>query len=91
VGTGNGRSITACGQSSSTDADFLTKNSGVFATVGIAIAVVWVASTFSIPITMQAVDEFYYLSFEKQINDAHTVGLTYGEDGTVVLNYRFSF
>jgi hypothetical protein len=91
VGTGNGRSITACGQSSSTDENFLTKNSGVFATVGIAIAVVWVASTFSIPITMQAVDEFYYLSFEKQINDAHTVGLTYGEDGTVVLNYRFSF
>jgi hypothetical protein len=91
VGTGNGRSITACGQSSSTEEDFLTKNSGVFAAVGIAIAAVWVTSTFSIPITMQAVDEFYYLSFEKQINDAHTVGLTYGEDGTVVLNYRFSF
>lgn len=91
VGTGNGRSITACGQSSSTEEDFLTKNSGVFATIGIAIAVVWVASTFSIPVTMQAVDEFYYLSFDKKINDAHTVGLTYGEDGTVVLNYRFSF
>lgn len=90
VGTGNGRTVEACGQATD-DESFVKKNSGIFATVGITIVAVWVVSTFRVPVTMWAEDEQYFLGFEKVVGEDHSLGFTYGENGSMFFRYKYHF
>tara|TARA_Y100001934_G_scaffold265148_1_gene342956 strand:- start:980 stop:2071 length:1092 start_codon:yes stop_codon:yes gene_type:complete len=90
VGTGNGRTVEACGQATGSES-FVKKHSGTFAVVGIAVAAVWAVSTFRVPVTMWAEDERYFLGFEKVVGADHSVGFTYGDNGSMLFRYKYRF
>ena len=90
VGTGNGRTVEACGQAAD-DESFIKKHSGTFAAVGIAVAAVWAVSTFRVPVTMWAEDEKFFLGFDKAVGADHSVGFTYGDDGSMFFRYKYRF
>ena len=90
VGTGNGRTVEACGQAEE-DESFVKKHSGTFAAVGLAIAAVWAVSTFRVPVTMWAEDDRYFLGFDKTLGEDHSVGMTYSDNGTMLFRYQYRF
>ena len=59
--------------------------------VGIAVAAVWAVSTFRVPVTMWAEDEKFFLGFDQAVGADHSVGFTYGDDGSMFFRYKYRF
>ncbi len=89
VGTGNGRSVSFCGQKPQ-KAKWYDKYQDEMAVAGVAMATLYAVTRFDLPLQLQATEDSYQIGMTRSTKN-HTVGISYRDDGAVMMSYRFSF
>ena len=89
VGTGNGRSVNICGQKPQ-KAKWYDKYQDEMAVAGVAMATLYAVTRFDLPLQLQATEDSYQIGMTRSTKN-HTVGISYRDDGAVMMSYRFSF
>tara|TARA_R110002050_G_scaffold246377_1_gene384154 strand:- start:681 stop:1715 length:1035 start_codon:yes stop_codon:yes gene_type:complete len=85
VGTGNGRNVTPCGQRETiVKKKWYKKYEKEMVGAGVALATLYVASRYSLPLTMTATEETYKIGLRKPIGN-HTVGIDYGNQRSMLI------
>ena len=87
VGTGNGRSVSFCGQKPQ-KAKWYDRPE--IAVAGVALATLFAVSRYDLPLQLQATEDSYQIGIRKNMKNS-TAGITYRDDGAVMMSYRFSF
>ena len=85
IGTGNGRSITPCGQRPQKKKRWYKEYENELIVSGVVVATLYAVSRFGIPMTLQANEDTYKVGIE-----AKGFGLSYSEN-EVLATYRFEF
>jgi len=88
IGTGNGRSINLCGQREKIH--WYKKYETEMVVAGVAMATLFAASRYDLPLQLQATENSFQIGMTRRMKNS-TVGITYRDDGAVMVNYRFSF
>ena len=88
IGTGNGRSINLCGQREKVH--WYKKYETEMVVAGVAMATLFAASRYDLPLQLQATEKSFQIGMTRRMKNS-TVGITYRDDGAVMVNYRFSF
>ena len=89
VGTGNGRSVSFCGQKPQ-KAKWYDKYQDEMVVAGVAMATLYAVTRFDLPLQLQATEDSYQIGMTRSTKN-HTVGISYRDDGAVMMSYRFSF
>jgi hypothetical protein len=91
VGTGNGRSsVNLCGQREQKKIHWYKKYETEMVVAGVAMATLFAASRYDLPLQLQATENSFQIGMTRRMKNS-TVGITYRDDGAVMVNYRFSF
>ena len=85
IGTGNGRSITPCGQRPQKKKRWYKEYENELIVSGVAALTLYAVSRYGIPMTLQANEDTYKVGIE-----AKGFGLSYSEN-EVLATYRFEF
>ena len=88
IGTGNGRSINLCGRREKVH--WYKKYETEMVVAGVAMATLFAASRYDLPLQLQATENSFQIGMTRRMKNS-TVGITYRDDGAVMVNYRFSF
>ncbi len=89
IGTGNGRSsVSLCGQREKIH--WYKKYETEMVVAGVAMATLFAASRYDLPLQLQATENSFQIGMTRRMKNS-TVGITYRDDGAVMVNYRFSF
>ena len=91
VGTGNGRSVTECGQRKQVEKkkQWYQKYEKEMVVAGVAMATLYAVTRYDLPLTLQATEDGYEIGTKKQIGN-HSVGASYSEN-RVMATYQFRF
>jgi hypothetical protein len=87
AGTGNGRSVVSCGPSVVKKKWYEQPE---IAVAGIAMATLYAVTQFDLPLQLQATEENFLIGIGHEF-DHSAIGISYRDDGAVMIKYRFDF
>ena len=90
VGTGNGRSVTLCGQrETKAKKKWYKKYEKEMVVAGVAMATLYAVTRYDLPLTLKATEDDFEIGTKKRIGN-HSVGASYSEN-RVMATYEFRF
>ena len=90
VGTGTGRSVNFCGHREPKKVHWYKKYETEMVVAGVAMATLYAVTRFDLPLQLQATENSFQIGMTRSMKNS-TVGITYRDDGAVMMSYRFSF
>ena len=90
VGTGNGRSVDFCGQKEPKKEKWYDKYQDEMVVAGVAMATLYAVTRFDLPLQLQATEENFLIGIRHEFDNS-ALGISYRDDGAVMVKYRFDF
>jgi len=92
IGTGNGRSVTKCGQreQAAKKKPWYQEYETELVIAGIATVSAYAVYRWDIPLTINATESNYQIGLTETF-ESSSVGIAYRDDGAVIASYQFSF